>query len=252
MTTIVKRKFSIEENSRLVNTDFLALSCCARINNASPMSILPKLLPINATTREALDGVARIYAASIPASERKPLEAIRQMADRPDYRLIAAADDTDRVIGFAAVFVPADETFALLEYLAVDESTRGRGMGAALFAGAVEALGAESRPRSVLVEVDADLPDAPDHEIRVRRQAFYRRLGCRRMADLDYELPLRAAGLPPPMHLFVHHRENDAPVRRTNLARALRKIYTDVYGQPADDPRIGRMLARVTDPVLLD
>jgi GNAT superfamily N-acetyltransferase len=216
------------------------------------MPILPKVARINATAGDILDAVVRIYDASLPASERKPVEAIRDMADRPDYRLIAATDEAGRTIGFAAVFVPPNETFALLEYLAVDESVRGRGVGAALFAGVVDALHGESRDLSLLVEVDADIEGAPDRDLRVRRQAFYRRLGCRRIADLDYELPLRTGGLPPPMHLFVHRRPDDPPRPRADLAHALRRIYADVYGQTPDDPRIQRMLARVTDPVALD
>src|SRR4051812_37522880 len=91
------------------------------------------------TTRPAgiLDEVCRIYDASIPASERKPIDAIRAMATRPDYRLIAALRDV-AVLGFAALFAPPDETFALLEYLAVGEASRGGGIGASLFRAAAD------------------------------------------------------------------------------------------------------------------
>jgi GNAT superfamily N-acetyltransferase len=174
------------------------------------------------------------------------------MAYRPGYRLIVATYE-QIVLGFAAVFAPPDEHFALLEYLAVDESARGRGIGAGLFRATVDALHGEGRARMLLVEVEADVAagDDAEREARRRRLAFYRRLGCRRIADLDYQLPLRTAGIPPAMHLLVHRPPDDAPVPRADLARALRTVYADVYDQSPDDPRIAQMLARVADPVSL-
>ena len=199
---------------------------------------------------DAIESVCRIYEASIPASERKPVEAIRDMAKRPDYRLLTAVSD-GRVLGFAAVFTPPGEFFALLEYLAVDPAVRGAGIGAGLFRAAVEAVGGGAAGgRWMLIEVDADVSDdAADLHLRRRRQAFYRRLGCRRVAGLAYELPLRTRGLPPPMHLFVH---GGIALTRPELGRALRIIYPQVYGQPAGDPRIDRMLAAVSDPIVFD
>jgi len=214
------------------------------------MPILPKFLDVNRASSGLLPAIAGIYEASIPASERKPVSAIWEMAGRPDYRLIAATVG-QQVVGFAAVFAPPDDSFALLEYLAVDESARGRGMGAGLFRTAVDALNRETRPRSPLVEIEADVGDECDHDARRRRQAFYRRLGCRRIADLDYQLPLRTAGVPPAMHLYIHRGASIVPLPRAQLARALRRIYADVYARSADDPRIAQMLARVSDPVSL-
>jgi len=214
------------------------------------MPILPKFLEVNRTSTGHLQAIARIYEASIPPSERKPVSAIWEMAGRPDYRLVAATD-SQHVVGFAAVFAPPDDPFALLEYLAVDETTRGRGLGAGLFHTTVEALNRDTRSKSLLVEVEADVGGECDHEARRRRLAFYRRLDCRRIADLDYQLPLRTAGVPPAMHLYIHRGANDAPLPRAELARALRRIYAHVYAQRSDDPRIDDMLARVTDPVSL-
>jgi GNAT superfamily N-acetyltransferase len=197
-----------------------------------------------------LDEVVRIYEASIPASERKPIDALRAMATRRDYRLIAALRD-DVVLGFAALFAPPDETFALLEYLAVDEASRGGGIGATLFRAAAASL---ARPDTMLlVEVDAEAGDGDELEQRRRRQAFYRRLDCRRVRSLRYDLPLRTAGqIPPLMNLFVHGGVAVGPIARAELARVLRGVYEHVYGQRAGDSRIDRMVADVADPIELD
>jgi len=207
----------------------------------------------DATQSDALEAACRIYEASIPAGERRPTDAIRDMATRPDYRLLTAALD-DRVIGVAALFAPPGELFALLEYLAVDEAARGAGVGAELFRAVVGATADAGTARWLLIEVDADVCDDPaDLHQQRRRQAFYRRLGCRRVAGVTYELPLRSpAKHPPPMHLFVHDVGAGPVISRADLAHALRVVYRDVYGQPADDPRIDAMLAGVPDPIEFD
>jgi GNAT superfamily N-acetyltransferase len=131
-----------------------------------------------------LKQVGRIYEASIPPSERKPVEAIRAMAAHDEYRLVAALRD-DTVLGFVALFAPPDETFALLEYLAVDKAARGAGIGAGLFRAAADAVASARRPLGLLLEVEADQAGDPaDIRHRRRRIAFDRRLGCRRASGL--------------------------------------------------------------------
>ena len=208
---------------------------------------------VDAAQSDAVEAACRIYEASLPASERKPTDAIRAMEARPDYRLLTAALD-GRVIGFAALFAPRGESFALLEYLAVDEAARGAGVGAELFRAVVNATADAGTARWLLLEVDADVcDDAADLHQQRRRQAFYRRLGCRRVAGVTYELPLRTSGQsPPPMHLFVHDAGSRRVISRIDLLHALRVIYRDVYGQAADDPRIDAMLAGVSDPIAFD
>jgi GNAT superfamily N-acetyltransferase len=217
------------------------------------MAIPYRYNPVALHPIRTLKQVCRIYEASIPPSERKPVKAIRAMATRDEYRLIAALRG-DTVLGFAATFAPPNESFALLEYLAVDESSRGGGIGAGLFRAAVEALPETSRRASLLVEVEAEVGDGNDREQRRRRQAFYRRLGCRRVAGLAYELPLRTTGEPPPppMQLMIHQPADAHRLDRRTLEAALRDIYHRVYDQLPDDPRINRMLAGVPDALSLD
>jgi GNAT superfamily N-acetyltransferase len=214
--------------------------------------ILPTFARFNGSFGLPLSDLIGIYEASIPASERKPAEAIRDMACRSDYRLVVATQD-QTLLGFAAVFAPPDENFALLEYLAVDERFRGGGIGAGLFRAAVRTLEDDARAGPLLIEVEALEGDPAERARQERRRAFYRRLGCRRVAGLDYLLPLRAAAAPPPpvMHLFARVAAN-VPLSRADLERALGVIYPRVYGQHADDPRIAAMLAAVGDPVGLE
>jgi GNAT superfamily N-acetyltransferase len=186
----------------------------------------------------------RLYESAIPARERKDEAAIRGMAASPAHR-VGVAIDGDRLAGFFLLHV--GEAVALLEYLAVDPALRGRGLGARLVEAAREAAG----DRPMLVEVESDRADAPDRALRARRIAFYRRLGCRRLAGLDYILPLPGEGPPPVMDLLVAGVDGPSlPTAR--VSSWLEGIYAAVYGCPRTDPRIGTMLAGFPATVILD
>ena len=95
--------------------------------------------------------------------------------------------------------------------------------------------------RTGLVEADAVLGDP--ETIAARRQRFYRRLGCRKVADLHYLLPLRTHGVPPPMVLLALAPETVTSIPAMTVERWLRVIYVQVYAQRPDDPRIPEMIA---------
>ncbi|HET9800901.1 MAG TPA: hypothetical protein VFP82_04380, partial [Chthoniobacterales bacterium] len=103
----------------------------------------------------------------------------------------------------------------------------------------------------ILIEVDADRECCAEHGVSRRRQIFYRRLGCRRIADCSYILPLPGKAPPPEMDLLVYAPERVPTIRRASLERWLQIIYRDVYDCSADDCRIRMMLQRVPDPIEL-
>ena len=115
----------------------------------------------------------------------------------------------------------------------------------------------EGRPLPVLLEVDSDREDSSDRALRTRRERFYRRLGCLRLAGLRYLMPLAGEGAPPEMDLLVYPAEPlgrpaRSEVPRSEVKRWLETIYRDVYHCPPDDPRLAQMVAGLPDPVLLD
>jgi GNAT superfamily N-acetyltransferase len=201
-----------------------------------------------ATFRQLYD----IYAASIAAREQKPEGWIAAMIDAPEYHVwVAKAGGVVR--GFSILFVPAAGGFSLLEYMAVAPEQRNHGLGAELFRRTVEqAVAPGARPLPVLLEVDSDREDASDRALRTRREHFYRRLGCLRLAGLRYLMPLPGEGAPPEMDLLVYPAEPLGRLARSEVKRWLETIYRDVYHCAPDDPRVARMVAGLPDPVLLD
>lgn len=191
-----------------------------------------------------------IYRESIDVREQKSRVQLAAMVSRPDYRFLLVQDG-DSVVGFSISFVAVGESFCLLEYMAIDKRYRGRGLGSELFGETAHAIHREHGAFPILLEVDSDREPSADQELRRRRQSFYRRLRCQRIAGCAYILPLPGEERPPEMDLFVHVPEPAPPIRRASLERWLKVIYQGVYGCSADDPRIPLMLDGVSDPIQL-
>ena len=195
-----------------------------------------------------LDEFLRIYQESLPAREQKSAAQISAMLTRDDYRILILKRD-ELIVGFSVVFVPRDESFCLLEYMAIDSAFRNIGLGRQLFSRTVDFISASVGKIPVLLEVDSDREPAPDQSLRGRRQRFYRRLNCRRIDRLPYFLPLPGESPPPQMDLLVYFPGHLPVVHKAQLRRWLTQIYHDVYDRPVDDPQIAHMLATVPDPI---
>jgi hypothetical protein len=211
-----------------------------------------KLEQLESSEGETFRQLYAIYAASIATREQKPEGWIADMIGAAEYRVwVAKAGGLVR--GFSILFVPAAGRFALLEYMAVAAEQRNRGLGAGLFRRTVEhAVAPGGRALPVLLEIDSDREAASDRAIRTRREGFYRRLGCLRIAGLHYLMPLAGEGAPAEMDLLVYSAEPLSHVGRSELRRWLETIYRDVYHRSPDDPRLAQMVADLPDPVMLE
>jgi GNAT superfamily N-acetyltransferase len=192
-----------------------------------------------------------IYAVSIAARERKDEAWICAMIRAPEYRFWVLPD-AGHIEGFSIVFLPPAERFALLEYMAVAPQRRNHGVGSQLFKQTMARVPPPHASVPMLLEVDSDREASADRALRARRQQFYRRLGCVRIAGLHYILPLPGEGPVPEMDLMVYAAQPPRQLAKTELERWLKTIYRDVYRCPSDDPRIAQMLRDVPDPVRLD
>ena len=206
--------------------------------------------PLAATDDRSFEDLYRIYAEAISIAEQKPRERLAAMVLRPDYKVLLAKR-SGRVIGFSFLFLPAQESFCLLEYMAVDSMHREGGVGAALFRHSLQAAASVSGERPTILEVDSDRTPSPHQALCRRRQQFYRRLGCRRVEGLSYLLPLSTEGPPPEMDLMVHVSPAVDSLPKLRLRRWLEVMYQEAYGCSPDDFRIHRMMEPVADPARL-
>jgi hypothetical protein len=194
----------------------------------------------------------RIYAQSIAAREQKSESWLCEMVHNPENKILALKHD-GHVKGFSILFLSRSRPFGLLEYMAVSAEERNRGLGAEIFRHSMEhALTPEGKAVPILLEVDSDREESSDRELRTRRQQFYRRLGCLRIAGLHYILPLSGEGPPPEMDLMIYPAGNLRQIPKSDLAKWLKTIYQDVYRCSANDLRIGMMLEKLADRVRLE
>ncbi len=192
---------------------------------------------------EGLDHVYALYHAAILQSEQRPEAEFRALIQRPDYRFVVARMD-EAIIGFAVAWAPEQADFWLFEYAAVAPEARGNKIGSHLLLASRQLIGIE---RTAIIEVDANTGS----EEQARRLEFYKRLGCRQLAGLEYILPLNAFGQPPSMVLLamLHPDVHSVPVMI--LEEWLRRIYAEAYGKGLDDPRLARMIDPLPDEVPL-
>lgn len=212
------------------------------------MAIQDRYVPLTSSDDASFDAFYSIYVSSLPAREQKPRALLVAMAARADYRILLVKRKA-AVIGFSVVFAPPEESFCLLEYMAVHAEYRNAGVGGKLFLRGVQDAVNGRGNIPVLLEVDSDREFSADQAIRQRRQQFYKRLGCRRIEGLAYILPLPGKGVPPQMDLLIYFPEGLSPVGKSRLERWLKAIYQRVYNCSPDDPRIAQMMRTVADPV---
>ena len=172
------------------------------------------------------------------------------MVSSPDYKTLLLKQGNE-VIGINVLFIPANEDFFLVEYMAIHSKYRNRGLGRQLFLHGFQLVQAERQDVYCLLEVDSDRETCSDRETRRRRQRFYRRLGCLRIDGLPYILPLHEGGQPPQMDIMVCLPDGSHSISRNQLENWLRVIYDKVYDCSPDDPRIGSMMVAIDDPVKL-
>jgi ribosomal protein S18 acetylase RimI-like enzyme len=183
--------------------------------------------------------LVRIYTESLPASDRKSMDALRQMIARPEYFFLAAVD-ADAVVGFAIAIAFLDSDAALLEYMAVDRARRGIGIGASLFR--ATAARPELCGRYLLVEVES---------AAARTKKFYRQLGARQIEGLAYRMPPVSSTQPPAMDVLVFGEKLPDALERHLVRAWLAQCYGQVYGIGEDDPRIDAMLNGLPDTIRL-
>lgn len=174
----------------------------------------------------------KIYAESFPKNETRPVADTLKMLDTEPYSLWVAGP-AGEAHAFALTY--RWYGFALLDYIAVERSRRGGGLGGALFAGTLERLDTGM----LLLEVQN--PDGI-HAERDSRTRFWRRMGAVTITD-GYVLP-SYVGEPETMSLMAVLRGRGMP-STSEARRCISQIHRDVYGYAGTDLTNAATLAGV-------
>ena len=172
---------------------------------------------------QAFARCVQILGESMSVSVQLENARLVELLGGDDYRLYALRVD-DVIVAMAILYLPARKDFAWLDYMAVASAHRGRGLGSGLFRQLLDTI-ATSRPaaRHLILEVNDD------------RIQFYRRLGARLLANVQYFFPSRN-GPAIPMRLMVCSLRDDVGVSQAALTAAIEDIFVTIHDRTATDP----------------
>ncbi len=132
-----------------------------------------------------------IYLDSFPSYERADFSYLLNSIARGARWCFTAMQD-DEMLGMAIIVPHVASDIHLLEYLAVSNQVRGRGIGGRLLDEVITAIRTRPGTLGLLIEVEpADEGNEAERHLRARRLEFYRRHGARLVEGApDYYVPM--------------------------------------------------------------
>ena len=117
-----------------------------------------------------LEEIHELYEISFPEDEKMPFFMVLQKREAGVMRLLSV-EDGGEFVGFCNITLCEDAL--VLNYFAILPSKQNRGYGTAVIS-----LLAETYPdRSIIIDIEDDEVEADNVEQRIKRRAFYERLG---------------------------------------------------------------------------
>jgi GNAT superfamily N-acetyltransferase len=212
---------------------------------ASPLPAGITIRPYLGLREEAI-GIVRLFHAAFPPEQRIEdavlLRLIPQVSDEVGgWRLTVAVAGEEEILGFALAHHVSTIHLGYLAYLAVTESQRGLGLGAALWSSVLAEWGrlGASAPHWLFLEVERPevAESAADRALRERRIGWYERFGCQRI-HADFQAPPLGPGLPIVPYWVLVRPLRDPDLSPLSVRNALTDIYREIYGLAENHPLV--------------
>ncbi|WP_030105221.1 GNAT family N-acetyltransferase [Actinoalloteichus caeruleus] len=203
------------------------------------------LSPVSALSAEAAARLRHIYESGFAEHLRAPFtEAVA--SGRQDEEALALVDDDGAPLGLAVLRHLGDTRWTYLRYLVVDESQRGRGVGAALWRAMTSRLAAGGRSRLLwdVEDPEEDGVDEVEELVRRRRIRFYERQDGVLLQVEGYLTPHDTPGGRPqwdPMRLMTARL---APGEEAHLRDLVIAVYRHRWGLPEEHAVVASTLDR--------
>ncbi|MFP4054772.1 MAG: GNAT family N-acetyltransferase [Phycisphaerae bacterium] len=202
--------------------------------------------------RDRLVQVQDIFRESFPpwADYADKIPDLLENPFRRGYRAFLLISETTgaRVTGFALVLHYPEVNACHLDYVAIRDDVRGRGLGSALYE-AVRELAKRLKARGLYMDVESDDPqyvkDPRKLQENRNRLRFYERLGVRPIANTAYEdLPERPEEV---THLLFDPLGRKTPLRRKEAREVMQVILTERYRHEVPQHETDRVIESITD-----
>lgn len=116
--------------------------------------------------------VKKLYKTAFPIYERKPFGMIKKTRKNGTGEIYAIMDE-NRFVGLA-IFILTEE-FALLDYFAMAESVRGKGLGSK----ALQKMFELYDKKTLILEIESTKIKSANDKERTKRKAFYLKNGMK-------------------------------------------------------------------------
>jgi hypothetical protein len=178
----------------------------------------------------------QIYMSEFRSS-RLPVAKIRSLLRTGSYQLFVA-QDVERALAMALIWVCIRPAFIHLDYIAVKREWKGRSIGTAFYLWLIKNMGKLSpRDQLLTLEVEDDL------------LGFYRRSQTQVLHNVSYLFP--APHGPMPMHLMVYDRRRRKTLSCVVVQEIIRALYQGIHNRGPDDALLRSFISRVPRQVLL-
>jgi len=167
--------------------------------------------------REAM----RLYRAEFAHDTGLPIARIRALLKEGNYQLFIVQQE-QQVLGFALVWICQKPAFVHLDYFAVVDEWKGRGIGTALYRWLTEHL-SELCPRAQLLTLEVEDDLIP----------FYQRSRTQLLSEVSYLFPGPHGSVP--MHLMVYDKRSRATLDRATVRNIIRGLYCGLHRRSKQD-----------------
>lgn len=204
---------------------------------------LKKILPSDNGFEQAM----AIYEQSLPSNERQSRSVIEDRLNQGLCTLFGVMEDS-AVIGMMVIWIFEDTPFAFLDYLAVHQDYRGKGIGEFCMQKIMEEFAKMNK--SMLIEVE-DPDFGEDRVTKIRRIRFYEKCGAKWLANTPYIIPPLDGTDPTPMLILIIANKEATQLDGASVRDILRRIYRSVYQRSDDDPLLNSFIIKTGDIILL-
>jgi hypothetical protein len=191
------------------------------------------------------DDWTKLYESAFPADERSPIEDLRKLISSGSMLLHKTVNKDGELLCFSLVNVMSN--FVLLAYIATDTTKRSSGVGSKHMKQLVQTLRAQYPTFTALfLEIESTKESGLDAEIlkmRLRRLAFYQRLGAKRLKQ-KYGMPSYAQKGSKAQGELLWIELTNSCVFDSDLPNVITEIFLKGYGLLSTDPIVQTIVAQ--------
>lgn len=195
-----------------------------------------------AFVNQALD----IYINSFPSNERHPIEIIKERINKQKSVLYVGIED-HKVNCFALIWNLQESNFTLLDYFAVEEKQRNKGIGAQFYNFLIN----EIRKLDRLLILEVEKPEDEFDISKINRIQFYLKNKTQILKDTPYILPALDSTNNTEMVLMIAESGKSHELTREKIKKLIEQIYLELYQRDNKDSLLLSFIEKIPTTINL-